>query len=134
MPRVHFRKENVTVDAPAGSNLRELCLQYGVDPYPALGGLLSCRGKGLCGTCAVAVEGESTSLGPPDKREARFLKGLSRELAGRLRLSCRCVVQGDVTVNTDPDRKEAWKKHSFYSGRPARSWEPAGGGPQDRDG
>lgn len=123
MPRVHFRKENVTVQAPEGTNLRELCLKYEIDPYPALKGLASCRGKGLCGTCAVSIDCEDGALGAPDKREARFVARLPEELRGTWRLSCRAVIQGDLNVETNPDRHESWKQHGFYSGRPMRSWE-----------
>ena len=120
--RVHFRKENLTVHAADGKNLRQACLDHGVDPYPLLGGLLSCRGKGFCGTCAVVVD-KPEALSPPSKREARFLKKQGA-LPG-LRLSCQASVTGDLTVDTDPDKRPSWKTHPFYSGRPTRSWEPA---------
>jgi ferredoxin len=123
MPRVHFRKENVTVHGPERSNLRALCLEYGIDPYPALGGAMSCRGKGMCGTCAVGVDGEDGCMSDPGPREAKFLKRQPDHLKGWLRLSCCAEVMGDVTIDSDPDRKESWKKHGFYAGRPMRSWE-----------
>lgn len=125
MARVHFRKENITVYAPDGSNLRELCLEYGVDPYPALGGALSCRGKGMCGTCAVSIDdgGDEHVVSPLDRKERSWLKRVPEELRGELRLSCRVEVRGDCTVNTSPDMREGWKKHGYYSGRPMRSWE-----------
>jgi ferredoxin len=120
--RVHFRKENITVHAADGANLRQACMEHGVDPYPLLGGLLSCHGKGFCGTCAVVVD-KPEALAPPSKREARYLK--KRSTLPGLRLSCQATVTGDVTVDTDPDTKPSWKTHPFYSGRPTRSWEPA---------
>ncbi|RKY20447.1 MAG: hypothetical protein DRQ55_07630 [Planctomycetota bacterium] len=127
MPRVHFRKENVTVHVPEGANLRQLCVDYDIDPYPALGGLLSCRGKGLCGTCAVELEqADEGAASSPEKREAAYLKRQSEGLRQRLRLSCCVTVQGDMTVVTDPDRRESWKRHGHYAGRPVRSWsQPA---------
>jgi len=125
MSRVHFRKENVTVHAREGVNLRALCNEYGIDPYPMLGGALSCRGKGMCGTCAVTVdvEGDDAALSPPDAREISFLKRVPEALRADMRLACRCEVIGDVTITTDPDRREGWKKHGHYAGRPVRSWE-----------
>lgn len=125
MPRVHFRKENVTVDALPGVNLRKLCLDYGIDPYPALGGLASCRGKGLCGTCVVGIEGEDGCLSAPSARETKALGRLPAHMKTSARLSCLAIVEGDVTVNTDPDRRPAWKRHGFYAGRPGHSWDPA---------
>jgi ferredoxin len=118
---VLFRKENVTVHVADGTNLRRACLDSGIDPYPALGGKLSCHGKGLCGTCVVGVD-KDEALSPPAKREAKYLK--KRGVPG-LRLSCQCEVKGDVIVTTDPDTKPAWKTHPFYSGKPARSWDSA---------
>ena len=118
---VLFRKENVTIHVADGTNLRQACLDSGIDPYPVLGGKLSCHGKGLCGTCAVGVDRDE-SLTPPGKREAKFL---ARHDAPGLRLSCQAAVKGDLIVITDPDKGPAWKSHPFYSGRPVRSWESA---------
>ena len=121
---VLFRKENVTIHVAEGTNLRQACLDSGIDPYPVLGGKLSCRGKGLCGTCAVGVDLDE-SLTPPGKREAKWLKKHSSNAAPGLRLSCQAAVKGDLIVTTDPDTGPAWKSHPFYSGRPTRSWESA---------
>jgi ferredoxin len=120
--RVHFRKENVTIHVADGANLRRACMDNGVDPYPLLGGMLSCHGKGFCGTCAVVVD-DPQALGAPSKREARYLEKKG-DVPG-LRLSCQAVVMGSVTVDTDPDTGPSWKSHPYYSGRPTRSWEPA---------
>ncbi len=122
MHRVHFRKENTTVDVPDGTNLRQACIDSGVDPYPALGGMLSCRGKGFCGTCVVHVD-DPSALSPPSKREKKFLDRLAPGLAEDLRLSCQASVSGPVTVTTDPDKKEGWKTHGYYSGRYVPSWK-----------
>ncbi len=130
MPTLLFRKENVTFHCPEGTNLRQACLDAGIDVYPALGGLLSCRGKGFCGTCVVEVqtgkdgdEHDPSVLSAPSKREQSFLKRLNPKLAERLRLSCQAEVQGDMTVVTDPNKKEAWKTHPYYSGRHTHSWD-----------
>ena len=64
-----------------------------MDPYPLLGGLLSCRGKGFCGTCAVIVD-EPDALSAPSKREARYLRKQG-DFPG-LRLSCQATLAGDV--------------------------------------
>ena len=122
MHRVHFRKEDVTIDVPEGTNLRQACLDAGIDPYPALGGLLSCRGKGFCGTCVVRVD-PASGLGEPDRREKKFLKRLSSQLADELRLSCQGSVCGPVIVETDPNMREGWRQHGHYSGRYVPSWK-----------
>jgi len=118
---VLFRKENVSVRVAEGTNLRQACLDSGIDPYPVLGGRLSCHGKGLCGTCVVGIDRDE-SLSPPGKREAKWLK--KHEAAG-LRLSCQAAVKGELIVTTDPDRGPAWKTHPYYSGKPVRSWDSA---------
>lgn len=121
--RVLFRKENLTVHVGDGANLRKACLEHGVDPYPMLGGLVSCHGKGFCGTCAVSVD-DLDALRPPSKREAKWLKSHAPE-GGNIRLSCQAEVTGDVIVVTSPDPRPTWQSHPFYSGRPVRSWEKA---------
>ena len=120
MHRVHFRNENVTIHVPDGSNLRDACLEHGVDPYPALGGLASCRSKGLCGTCVVQTP-EPGSLSQPEKRERKALKKFDSSIEG-LRLSCQAKVIDDLTVVTNPDMEPAWKTHGYYAGRFEHSW------------
>ena len=122
MHRVHFRKEDTTVHVPTGTNLRQACRDSGVDPYPALGGLMSCRGKGFCGTCVVEVD-DPAALSSVGKREAKFLKRLAPGLADKLRLSCQAAVNGDVTVTTSPNKNEGWKKHGYYAGPRKPHWE-----------
>ena len=118
--RVHFRLENTTVHVADGANLRRTCLDNNVDPYPVLRGLLSCHGKGFCGTCLVGVDDES-HLSPPTKREARWL---ARHKPGPgMRLSCQTEVKGDLIVTTGPEREGGWKAHEYYSGRLERTWE-----------
>ena len=121
--RVHFRNENLTIHVGDGVNLRKACLEHDVDPYPMLGGLMSCHGHGFCGTCAVAVD-EAGALAPALKREAKWLKK-NTDKDSSIRLSCQADVTGDVIVTTDPETKPTWQGHTYYSGRPARSWEKA---------
>ncbi len=138
--RVHFRNENVTVRVTDGTNLRQACLDSGIDPYPVLGGVLSCHSKGFCGTCAVVVD-EPEHLSPAGKRESSFLQSRGMHFwrpkgppqPGR-RLSCQASVVGDLIVTTAPDEKPAWRGHSYYSGRPTRSWEPASSSTPQEDG
>ena len=122
MHRVHFRKENVTIDVPDGTNLRQACIDAGIDPYPILGGLVSCRGKGFCGTCAVGID-DLSQLCQPSARESKYLKRLAPGLDEVVRLSCQAAVHGPVTVETSPSMKDGWKDHGFYSGRYVPSWK-----------
>jgi ferredoxin len=126
--RLHFRKENVTAHVADGANLRQACLDHGVDPYPALGGLLSCRGKGFCGTCMVDVD-DAGKLSAPTPREARWLRKHRPASLPNARLSCQAQVRGDCTVTTDPDCQPSWRAHAWYSGRVERAWEKVAGPP-----
>ena len=119
--RVHFRNENVTVHVADGTNLRRACLDNGIDPYPAFKGLLSCHGKGFCGTCLVGVD-DTAHLSAPTKREARWLRKHRHEGAP-VRLSCQAEVKGDLVVTTDPVLVPGWRAHTYYSGRVERTWE-----------
>ena len=132
MHRIHFRKEDVTIHVPDGANLRQACLDHDIDPH-MIGrgkGPMSCHAKGLCATCLVKVD-EPGALSQPTKREqGRFKQSFQPPLVkgkqvGAIRQSCQAEVRGDLTVTTSPDKRESWKTHPFYSGRPARSWNPA---------
>ncbi len=130
--RLHFRNENVTVHVADGANLRQACLDHGIDPYPLGGGRLSCHGKGFCGTCAVEIDDKSrTALQPAGNFIGRLGASVARRKMaayekaqrGNLVLSCRMQVKGDLVVTTNPGLEVNWKAHTYYSGRPARSWE-----------
>src|SRR5438094_233229 len=84
-----------------GVNLRAALLDEGVRVYkwPKNYRPLDCGGHGLCGTCVVEVTGGQENLNLPTGREtAKF--GFE---PGTKRLSCQCVVTGDVTVRIRPD-------------------------------
>jgi ferredoxin len=119
--RVHFRRENVSAHVADGTDLRAACLEHSIDPYPALGGLLSCHGRGFCGTCLVGVD-DTSHLSPPTPREAKWLARHATPEAS-VRLSCQAQVKGDVIVTTSPEVKPGWRAHTYYSGHVERPWE-----------
>jgi len=128
MHRVHFAKENVTLWAPEGANLRALALENGIDVYPFLGGKgpASCHGHGLCGKCLVVLEGEQAAASPKGKRETLTLRLwdlLTGPFRPKSRLSCQVSVHGELEVETVPDHGPRWQTHPYYSGRPVHSWE-----------
>ncbi|MFB6086746.1 MAG: ASKHA domain-containing protein, partial [Halodesulfurarchaeum sp.] len=55
-----------------------------------------CGGNGLCGTCAVQVESDESTLSPVDPDEESVLS--AEELEEGYRLGCRAKVTGDVSV------------------------------------
>ncbi|NIR39356.1 MAG: (2Fe-2S)-binding protein, partial [Actinobacteria bacterium] len=56
---------------------------------------LHCRGRGICGTCAVRVEG---AVSEPTESELRRLRLPPHRPDAGLRLACQCSVLGDLTV------------------------------------
>ncbi len=87
--------------ADNGVNLRASLLNEGVRLYkwPTNYRPLNCGGRGLCGTCAIEVVSGEDKLNP---RTGKELAKLGPN-AGARRLSCQCVVEGDVAVRIRPE-------------------------------
>lgn len=58
----------------------------------------SCGGEGVCAKCKVTVVAGSPNLSPPNDLEL-FLKE-KENLGPQERISCQCVVLGDVQLDT----------------------------------
>jgi ferredoxin len=109
MPTVHFVKQDVTVECPVGTNLRELALANEIDLYSFPNNVLNCRGRGLCGTCRVKVD-EPRALSartPVDERKTAWE-------GPHYRLACQSKVLFDVNVTTNPRRALGWTHHPTY--------------------
>ena len=100
MPIIHFLREQLDVDCPAGAILRDVALDAGVELYGLKGKLGNCGGCGQCSTCFVAVGGqdEDAALTPRTAPEQRFLK--KRPL--NWRLACQAVIRDSLVVVTRP--------------------------------
>jgi ferredoxin len=87
--KVHFRLEDLLVEAPAGTSLQAIADAAGADIT------FGCR-TGSCGTCRVrVVEGLSNcSEAGPEERD--FLQGL--DAPPDQRLACQVCVHGDVDI------------------------------------
>ncbi len=83
-----------------GANLRATLLTEGVRVYkwPRNYRPFNCGGNGLCCTCAVEIVAGDDHLSPVNGKERAQLK----MAAGVRRLSCQCVVEGDVTIRIRP--------------------------------
>lgn len=101
MPHVTFEKENKTVTCNAGTNLRQLALDNGVQLYSGVHKVLNCHGNGLCTSCEVEIP-TAENMGARSGMENLQLKG--RPLLRRL--ACQVTVHGDMSVRTHPP---AWK-------------------------
>ena len=93
MPIVQFADR--TIECPAGANLRVVLLRARLPLYNSVTHALNCRGRGVCGTCAVEVDG---NVSPPTDPEQRRLALFPHHQGSGLRLACQCRVLGDLKV------------------------------------
>ncbi len=85
-----------TVTCAVGDQLRDVLLGVdGYSPHNDATQVANCGGNGLCGTCAVGVDGPVDEMGD---RERRRLSLPPHDAESGLRLACRTHVEGDVTV------------------------------------
>lgn len=87
-----------SLNAPAGCNIRQICVDNGINVYQSVTRWTNCKGKQLCGTCIVNVSDGSTSTNRKSMDEESTL----RENPESYRLSCITFAYGDVTVETFP--------------------------------
>jgi len=93
MPWVEF--EGSRVECPEGANLRMVLVRARLRLYRSASAAINCRGRGLCGTCAVSIEGP---VSPPNDAEVKRLAKFPHRPDSGLRLACQVSVHGDVTV------------------------------------
>ncbi|WP_319004334.1 2Fe-2S iron-sulfur cluster-binding protein [Natrinema amylolyticum] len=94
MPTVTVGDRELKCDE--GATLRDALLRAdGYSPHNEMTQVANCGGNGLCGTCAVEVDGETDQLG---SREQRRLSLPPHEESDGLRLSCQTCVRGDLEV------------------------------------
>jgi len=93
VPTIRFAGSSI--ECPQGANLRVVLLRARLPLYTRVAEALHCRGRGLCGTCAVRIEGPVT---PPTVAERRRLRLPPHQPDSGLRLACQCNVLGDVTI------------------------------------
>jgi len=106
MARIKFVKEDKEVEASFGSNLRFKAQENNIDIYTFMGKLTQCGGYGQCGTCVVDVVEGGQNLTPRTAVEEKML----RKRPSSCRLACQAMVQGDVSIETKPDKKESLKR------------------------
>jgi ferredoxin len=97
MPTVHFA--GAEVECLPGSNLRMVLLRARLPLYASVTAALNCRGNGVCGTCAVRIDGEAS---PPTAAEQRRLGLFPHRPASGVRLACQVSVLGDLLVTKPP--------------------------------
>lgn len=105
MPRVHFVKEDVTVDVAEGANLRKAAIRAGVNLYKTPS-FVNCRGLGSCGRCYVVFKKDTAENASRMGWRERLRLLMSPLHPGRHdvgRLACQVEVMGDLEVETRPD-------------------------------
>ena len=90
MPKVTFSNTKQSVEVEAGESLQTVIQDNGW-PIP-----FGC-GSGICGTCLVRVLKGKENLSPMDETEKQTLDAMGSNDCEH-RLACKCLVQGDVTV------------------------------------
>jgi ferredoxin len=93
VPTVHFGDRKI--ECLSGSNLRMVLLHARLPLYNSVAAALNCRGNGVCGTCAVRIEGE---VSPPTPAELRRLAIVPHKPDSGVRLACQVTVLGDLRV------------------------------------
>ena len=98
MPTIKFEQENQQVGCIEGANLRKATLDCGLNPYNGINNFNNCGGVGQCGSCVMEVIEGLSNLSPKSDVEEVYLA----DRPSNYRLSCRTLVNGDVTVRTCP--------------------------------
>jgi ferredoxin len=97
----------ITLQAPAGVNVRQLLVDNGINVYQSVTRWTNCKGKQLCGTCIVNMADGLPNTNRKSLDEASTL----RENPESYRLSCVTFAYGDVTVETFPPvNKAQWTR------------------------
>lgn len=104
MPTVEFRGKRI--ECERGAVLRDVLLDAGETPHNGRTRKLNCGGNGVCGTCAVRVEGGASEIRQREK--LRLLSPPHHPNRG-LRLACRLRVMDDVRVEKYPGY---WGQHA----------------------
>ena len=96
MLKVHFEKENRTIQVEPGENLRQAAIRNKFSVYANIHKILNRRGRGLCTACTVQV-----IAGKVEPRNETETEKLAKKPAD-FRLACQVTVNDDLVVKTHP--------------------------------
>lgn len=108
MPKVTFVKEKKTVEVEPGANLRKVAMREGVQLYWGPHKYFNCMGFAGCASCRVSITKGVENLDPPGWWEKFRLMMPDTGMANLghendMRLACQLQVNGDISVETQPD-------------------------------
>ena len=96
MLKVHFEKENRTIEVGDGENLRKAAIRNKFSIYPHVTKILNCRGRGLCTACTVQV-----LVGKIEPRNETESDKLSKK-PDDFRMACQVSVTDNLVIRTNP--------------------------------
>ena len=96
MLKVHFERENRTIQVEPGENLRQAAIRNKFSVYANIHKILNCRGRGLCTACTVQV-----IAGKVEPRNETESEKLAKKPAD-FRLACQVSVNDNLVVKTHP--------------------------------
>jgi ferredoxin len=121
LPVVKFEREGKAIEVEKGANLRKVALKSGINVYKGIDSIFNCRGHGLCGTCRVEIVDGEKNVSRRTPLEEWTLRGkflIARKINPNLRLSCKTIINGDITVLTSPkveiDREETKERIKLF--------------------
>ena len=96
MHKVHFERENRTIQVESGENLRQAAIRNKFSIYAHIHKILNCRGRGLCTACTVQVV--AGNVEPRNETETEKLAKKPTDF----RMACQVAVNDDLVVKTHP--------------------------------
>jgi 2Fe-2S ferredoxin len=97
MPKITFLPEGIEIETSEGETLLDVALDNDIELDH------NCGGNCACSTCHVIVESGLERLNPISGDEDEMLEEADG-LTKKSRLSCQCVVNGDLTVRIPAGR------------------------------
>jgi ferredoxin len=96
MHKVHFERENRTIQVELGENLRQAAIRNKFSIYANIHKILNCRGRGLCTACTVQIV--AGNVKPRNEIEIEKLTKKPSDF----RMACQVAVNDDLVVKTHP--------------------------------
>ena len=96
MLKVHFERENRTIQVEPGENLRKAAIRNKFSVYAHIHKILNCRGRALCTACTVQIV--AGNVAPRNEAETEKLAQKPPDF----RLACQITVDDDLIIKTHP--------------------------------